>query len=253
MKIEDILENSSKRKTQTKPDIGQADFQPQQYDPIEPYNAHRERQQSQTSNNIQQRVASQGQTLQATSGLGSEEMARMLSRMRDIDADVDDVGYEREPTTDISRRVTTDNLPAVAGANLQAAGFQNPEWHKVSNLPGNMKQAIRTLGKRLFGAMTNTPTDEIFMIANLGGRGPNTQQEVNAVVNFMQQYGKDLGSGDIDFDTVIPGYTADIHQYSAGGIRWLLVQDQFGRYIYSWPEKDSISHVAGQQLTNKDR
>ena len=33
---------------------------------------------------------------------------------------------------------------------------------------------------------------------------------------------------------------ADIKQYSAGGIRWLMVRDEFGNYIYSWPENDSI-------------
>lgn len=141
---------------------------------------------------------------------------------------------------DVTQRVTTDNLPAVAGARLQAAGVQNPNWHKVANLPGNMSQAIRTLGRRLFRSMTSTPTDQIHMIANLGGVGPNTHQEVNAVVNWIQEHGQDLGPGDIDFDATIPGYSADIHQYTAGGIRWLLVQDQFGQYVYSWPESDSL-------------
>jgi hypothetical protein len=30
-----------------------------------------------------------------------------------------------------------------------------------------------------------------------------------------------------------------IPQYTAAGIRWLLVRDEFGNYIYSWPEQDS--------------
>jgi hypothetical protein len=183
--------------------------------------------------------ASQSDTLHRTQNIFNPDMADLLSRMRDIEVDPEDPGYPEEPTTDITTRVTTDNLPSVASANIQQSGMQSPEWHKVANLPGNMQRAIRTLGRKLFGSMTDTPTEDVYMIGNLGNRGPNTHQEVNAVINWIQEHGQDLGPGNIDFDNVIPGYTADIHQYTAGGIRWLLVQDQFGDYIYSWPESDS--------------
>jgi hypothetical protein len=39
----------------------------------------------------------------------------------------------------------------------------------------------------------------------------------------------------------MPGYTAETNQYTAGGIRWLLVRDFAGTYIYAWPEADSAS------------
>lgn len=202
------------------------------------------------------RKSSQANTQAKTAGLSTPRMADLLSRMRDIEGDADDewAGFdEPETSTDISTDVNTENLPAVAGQQLQAAGIQTPEFHKVSNLPGNMQRAIRSLGKQLFRSMTRTPTDDIWMIANLGGRGPNTPAEVNAVAGWARKNGEDLGPGDIDFDTSIPGYQADIHQYTAGGIRWLLVRDEFGTYIYSWPEDQSISHdqTDNTRLTNR--
>lgn len=256
MRIEDILEDTPRRRTttQTRPDVNVGpDLSGPDYQPLEPRREPRQDQQRSADPQVQRTAASQGTTLRATAGLANAEMARLLSRMRDMEADADDPGYPDSPAQEISTEVNVRNLPAVASARLQAAGFQNPDWHRVANLPGNMQQAIRTLGRRLFAAMTSTPTDEILMVANLGGRGPNTHQEVNAVVNFIQQHGQDLGAGDIDFDRIIPGYQADIHQYSAAGIRWLLVQDQFGRYVYSWPESDSRDGRVSQGLTQQTR
>ena len=196
------------------------------------------------------RKASQGDTLRATSNIRpSDDMRNMLNRMRDIETDPEDDGYpDQEVGTDLTTRVTTDNLPAVAGQALQAAGTSNPDWHQVANLPGNMSRAIRSLGKQLFRSFTSTSTDKIHMIGNVNGQGPNTTAEVNAVASWLRAHADDVATGDIDFDNSIPGYTADIKQYSAAGIRWLLVRDQFGNYIYSWPEQDSIQTANQRRL-----
>jgi hypothetical protein len=178
-------------------------------------------------------------------------MRDLLGRMRDIEADPDDPGYpDPDQDNQLAHRVDNRNLPAVAGQALDAGGVQSPQFHKVANLPGNMSRGIRTLGRHLFRSLTRTPTDDIWMIANLGGQGPNTRQEVNAVANWVRNHGDDLGDGDIDFDATIPGYNAEIRQYSAAGIRWLLVQDQFGNYIYSWPEQDSVDARNTRELGN---
>ena len=193
--------------------------------------------------------ASQSRTQQATGNINNPGMRDMLNRLRDIEADPDDPGYpDPDEANQVAHRVDTANLPAVAGQALTAGGVQNPEFHQVANLPGNMSRAIRTLGRHLFASMTRTPTDRIWMIANLDGQGPNTPQEVNAVAGWLRDNGEDLGDGDIDFAQSMPGYTADIHQYSASGIRWLLVHDQFGHYIYSWPENESTDNRNAPQL-----
>jgi hypothetical protein len=167
-------------------------------------------------------------------------MSDMLGRMRDIELDKDLEAYPDEPPETLpSVEVNTQNLPAVAGQALQAAGVQNPEFHQVANLPGNMADQIRQLGKSLFGSLTMTPTKRIHMIANLGGQGPNSSAEVNAVAGFLKKHGDDRGPGDIDFEQVMPGYKAQTHMYTAAGIRWMLVKDFAGQYIYCWPEEDS--------------
>jgi hypothetical protein len=194
--------------------------------------------------------ASQRDTQRATANIEpNQRMRDLLGRMRDIDADPDDVGYpDDEPEVLPDVRVTTQNLPAVAGQALQAAGVQDPKFHKVANLPGNMARAIRTLGKQLFREFTRTDTDDIWMLGNLNGQGPNTRAEVNAVAGFVRDQGEEVTAGDIDFDTSIPGYQAEIRQYTAMGIRWLLVRDEFGDYVYSWPESDSRTGANAPEL-----
>jgi hypothetical protein len=236
--FKDYLQEATKTKTKSKINIG-----PDLDTPVDQPLANREPEQPrQEPETPELRKSSQANTRAKTAGLSTPRMGDLLSRMRDIDADPEDdwAGFD-EPEPNIAVRVDTENLPAVAGQKLQAAGVQNPEFHKVSNLPGNMQRAIRSLGKQLFRSMTRTPTEDIWMIANLGGQGPNSSAEVNAVANWVRKTGEDLGPGDIDFDTSIPGYNANIHQYTAGGIRWLLVQDEFGNYIYSWPENQSVT------------
>lgn len=195
--------------------------------------------------------ASQRDTQRAAAGITpTDRMRDLMSRMRDIEADVDDPGYpDPEPPEELPQvQVNTENLPAVAGERLQAAGVQNPDFHQVANLPGNMNRAIRTLGRHLFRSLTRTPTEDVWMVGNLNGQGPNSRQEVNAVAGWVRDTGDQITDGDIDFDTTIPGYSADIQQWRAAGIRWLLVRDEFGDYVYSWPEGDSITPSGTDRL-----
>lgn len=195
------------------------------------------------------RQADQASTLRATANITpSDHMRDLLNRMQiDPEQDAaDDPGY---PNTE----VTAATLPAVVSKEMQAVGSQAPEFHQVANLPGNMSSAIRSLGRKLFAAMTTTPTDQIYMIGNVMGQGPNSSQEINAVTAWIKNTGQRRSSGDIDFERSIPGYRADIQQYTAGGIRWLLVSDEFGRYIYSWPESQSIDIKNTKSLAQTSR
>ena len=241
--LEEPPERPRKTTTKTKPDIKfDIPFQQDQDQPL----AHTDplddlkKKAGVDDTKVNLRKASQKDTLSKTSGLGTPDMSDMLGRMRDIELDKDLEPYQDEPPENLpSVDVNTQNLPAVAGQALQAAGVQNPEFHQVSNLPGNMADQIRQLGKSLFGSLTMTPTKRIHVVANLGGQGPNTTQEVNAVAGFLKKHGDDRGPGDIDFEQVMPGYKAQTHMYTAAGIRWMLVKDFAGQYIYCWPEEDS--------------
>jgi hypothetical protein len=245
--LEEPPERPRKTTTKTKPDVKfDIPFQQDQdhpvakADPIDDLKRNAGTDKSAPEVNI--RKASRTDTLNKTAGIGSDDMSDMLSRLRNIEVDKDLDAYPtepEEPETLPSTEVNNANLPAVAGQALQAAGVQNPEFHQVANLPGNMADQIRQLGKSLFGSLTMTPTKRIHVIANLGGQGPNTTQEVNAVAGFLKEHGDDRGPGDIDFENVMPGYKAQTHMYTAAGIRWMLVKDFAGQYIYCWPEADS--------------
>ena len=239
-----------KTQTKTKPKF---DYDPFQQKPDQPLaNRQDEPKGKQSDDPKGFRKASAASTRRAAGSVHpTDQMRDMLGRMRDIEIDPDLAPYpDDEPTLDVSVDVNTENLPAVAGEAIQAAGMSSPEFHQVARLPGNMSAMIRQLGKKLFGSMTSTPTEEIYMIGNLGGQGPNSRQEVNAVANFIQQNGEDMGPGDIDFNAIMPGYTAETHQFSAAGIRWLMVKDFAGQYIYAWPESDSKTPNSQAQLGN---
>ncbi len=226
-----------KTKTKTKPqaDLGRM-FEPQQDQPLIP-------QSEPAKPEPKINKVGQKRTLQKTQGINpTGQMRNMLGKMKNIELDTDLPAYPDpdEPETLPSTQVNNKNLPAIAGQALMAAGVQSPEFHQVANLPGNMLSMIRQLGRSLFSSFTKTPVSEIYVVANLGGQGPNTNREVQAVAGWLKKHGSDLGSGTVDFSKVMPGYDADIHQFSAAGARWMLVKDFGGQYIYSWPETDSL-------------
>jgi hypothetical protein len=243
--LEEPPERPRKTTTKTKPDIKfDIPFQQDQDHPLartDPLDDLKKKAGLGDEPKVNIKKAKQKDTLSRTAGIGSDDMADMLGKLRNIEVDRDLEAYpDEEPPEQLpSVEVNTANLPAVAGQALQAAGVQNPDFHQVANLPGNMADQIRQLGKSLFGSLTMTPTKRIHVVANLGGQGPNSSAEVNAVAGFLKDYGRDLGPGDIDFENVMPGYKAQTHMFTAAGIRWMLVKDFAGQYIYCWPEEDS--------------
>jgi hypothetical protein len=147
--------------------------------------------------------------------------------------------------------VIVTTLATTAQNALRKAGYLVPAFHQVAALPGNIQDQIRQLGRSLFKSMTITPTNKIFVVANLGGMGPNTNREVQSVANWIRDCGDDFGDGSIDFDRSIPGYEAETYMYTAAGIAWLLVRDFAGIYIYAWPENDSLFKIETNKLLEK--
>jgi hypothetical protein len=164
-----------------------------------------------------------------------------------------------EPEKEEEHLLKPEMLPAVivttlattASNALRRAGYLVPDFHQVAALPGNIQDQIRQLGRSLFKSMTITPTNKIFVVANLGGMGPNTNREVQSVANWIRDYGDDFGNGSINFDRSIPGYEAETYMYTAAGIAWLLIRDFAGIYIYAWPENDSLFKIETNKLLQK--
>lgn len=182
--------------------------------------------------------AGRAATQAATAGIQMPAAAGELLSRLNVPEVPDDEEAVPEP-------ITPANLPAVISKEIAATdpNAVNPEWHAVANLPGNTSRAIRTLGKALFGAFTKTPTQDIVMIGNLGGQGPNSERDIRSVANWVVEHGRPVDTAAIDFAQVMPGYVAETKQYTAGGARFMLVRDAFGTYIYAWPESDSLDTV----------
>lgn len=218
--------------------------------------------------------ATTAKTLDATSRIKpTKAMLDMMDRILDIELDDDLPSYEASCRTELEparnpQRYTDgvepkppENLPDVlvktttlattAEYALRKAGYVVPEFHQVAALPGNIKDQIRQLGRSLFKSMTVTPTNKIFVVANLGGQGPNSNREVQSVANWIRDNGEDYGDGSINFDRSIPGYEAETHMYTAAGITWLLVKDFAGQYIYAWPEQESLFKIEVNKLLQK--
>jgi hypothetical protein len=145
-------------------------------------------------------------------------------------------------------RVRPADVPMVLNNQLRTAGEQMPEWHTINNLPGYMQRAIRGMGRQMFGMMTRTPLEQIMTIANVDGQGPNTDAEMRAVANWLMQNGEDLGPVRIDHGRAIPGYEPDVHEFTAMGLRFHVVRDQMGQYIYAYPEQDARTPGAQGRL-----
>lgn len=191
-------------------------------------------------------TADASRTAEKTSGIALSPDAS--ERLKGFLTNHPDDGTDDEVGTDLEQRITNDEVPAVMNDALAIAGDIAPEWHMVANLPGNMKQAIRRLGKAIFDQYTSTPTDKIQMIGNLGGQGPNDPKEINAVAQWVNKHGEPVTDGEIDFSNIMPGYKANMKVYNVEGVQVMLVQDEYGQYIYAWPQDQS---KIGQQASSQ--
>jgi len=134
---------------------------------------------------------------------------------------------------------TASDVPAVISSAMQAAGVQTPEWHNVNNLPGFGDRNIRGMGRQVFSMFTSTPIELIQTIANVEGQGPNTDAEIRAVAGWLRDNAEDMGTVDVSHGMAIPGYKPDVKEYRANGIRFHLVRDPMGQYIYAYPDADA--------------
>lgn len=185
----------------------------------------------------------------------SDQMRDFLNRIQPgQDDEIDDIeaarraGLDRprEPRQELS--VRRDQVPAVIASAIQRAGVQNPEWHTINNLPGYMARNIRGMGRNLFGMFTRTPLEDIMTIANVQGQGPNSEAELRAVVGWLRDNADDLGSIEIDYGRAIPGYEPEVREFRTQGVRFHVVRDPMGHYVYAFPEQDAVNHQMPAEL-----
>lgn len=171
-------------------------------------------------------------------GMEDEISDEQAARNAGMDADADVGAVDTQPTDPTT-------LPAVISQAMMGEDDVNVEWSQVQHLPGYLSSPIRRLGRAVFAPYTNTSIEDIQVLANLGGNGPNEEVELNAVANFLKQSGTRNTEGEMNFQQIVDGYNADFKIYEAEGFTFMLVKDFAGNYIYSWPSADNTEMSGG--------
>ena len=172
----------------------------------------------------------------ASQHLGSLHGAGMEDEISDDEAlrrsGIDDVG----DTDDVGATPivpNTENLPAVIRHDVALTGEHiEPEWHQVKHLPGYFQSAIRALGRSVFRQFTETPIEDIQVLTTLGNI--NSEHEVTGMMDWIRRNGARDDATKIDFDQIMPGYSADASFWRTKDYEFLLVHDFAGYYIYGW-------------------
>ncbi len=164
--------------------------------------------------------------------LSTSELANVRDDV-DVNADYEVDPRSNPPGTDL----------AVISREIANFGDIEPEWHAVKNLPGYMSNAIRAMGRIVFGQFTDTPIEEINVIANLQGNGPNSDTELAVVARYMRKYGQLDQEMSLDFEQTMPGYTGDVKIYKTNNYTFCVVVDFMGKYVYAWPSKDEVRAI----------
>jgi hypothetical protein len=194
--------------------------------------------------------ASAASTRAKTSAMNpSAQMRDMMNRISP-DAGGNEPELADEPVDQQNAIVarTARDVPAAVSSALQAAGTSVPEWHTVNNLPGYRQQNVRGMGRSIFSMFTRTPLEQIQTIANVDGQGPNTDAEMRAVGNFLRQNAEDMGEVELSHGQAIPGYHPDVKEYRINGVRFHVVRDPMGQYIYAYPDSDSTTNTNNTRL-----
>jgi hypothetical protein len=142
------------------------------------------------------------------------------------------------PNQTPSAPTTAENLPMVIAHELTTRNHQQypddwqPHWTMVKHLPGYLQNAIRSMGRAVFGQFTNTPIENIQVMAS-----PmiNSDTDLNRMAAFIKTNGIKDDQAVVDFMQNIPNYQAEVALYKLANYEFLLVRDFAGHYIYGWP------------------
>lgn len=142
----------------------------------------------------------------------------------------------------------TENLPAVVKQDLITdAGRIIPQWHVVRNLPAYLLEPIRIIGRQALNSFTRTDIEEIVMNSTLS----NAEEEVRGLMKWITENGTYIRQPEKELMTFAglfdhmdaEAYEANVKLFQVASQDFLLIRDNFGHYIYSWPTKDRVMNV----------
>lgn len=133
--------------------------------------------------------------------------------------------------------VTPENLPQVINQamfdpNREGAppAVAPPKWHMVKQLPGYMQAGIRAMGRMVFSPFTDTPIEDIQVMASM-----LDERDVRVMADWIRNNGVKDDEATITAEEILPGYGAQIQVWNAEDCTFMLVKDHAGSYIYGWP------------------
>ncbi|WP_069052838.1 hypothetical protein [Bosea sp. RAC05] len=205
-----------------------------------------------------------------------EAMARaaaLMANMPQVDDEIDDaqarrfaqrrraevVGVPEMPVEPVPPP-PPQNLPARVERNVFARDPDwvpppaDVQWLTIYDTPRYYQNSIRAFGRFVFRtfpcfvnheeqatAAGHDPLGSIALLANMGPTGPNSQRELDQVAAWVSRNGRVVDATEIQFPTVIPGYTPRIIVAVTETETLLLVDEKRERgapmdamYIYRW-------------------
>ena len=137
------------------------------------------------------------------------------------------------------------NLPAIFSNKLAiSAGEFFPKWHLVRHLPAYLSEPIRAIGRIALTSFTRMDMENI----RLTGSNIASEAEIGEMMSWIRNNGTYVEQPDkerMTFSGLLDGsqgqgYEALVKLYEVDGVDFLLVRDNHGKYIYSWPTKDRV-------------
>jgi hypothetical protein len=150
-----------------------------------------------------------------------------------------------DTTPEPAGTANAQNLPAIFSNKLViAAGEFYPKWHLVRHLPAYLSEPIRAVGRIALTSFTRTDMENI----RLTGSNIASEAQVGEMMSWIRNNGTYVEQPDkerMNFAGLLNGsrgqeYEALVKLYEVDGVDFLLVRDEHGKYIYSWPTKDRV-------------
>jgi hypothetical protein len=164
----------------------------------------------------------------------------------DLEMNAPQLNYE--PTLALGQDTDTDttdlaiNAPTDAETTEIAQRIHDIEWVNMLDLPGNMSQTIRNLGRRVFNAFGEQDFEFIDVVSSI----THDEEDLDVISGLVRQFGVPVQKDAlIDFQDTIPGYMAHAGVWTFGTQYYMFIKDAMGEYIYTWDNRttNKLQHI----------
>ena len=184
-------------------------------------------------------------------GVAMERIAVLFNNPNAFNDTISDAEARRNQGRVIVNDITPEtvanphNLPAIFNTKLAiATGEFFPKWHLVRNLPAYLAQPIRAIGRIALASFTHTDMENVRLTAS----NISSEAEIREMMSWIRSNGVYVEQPDkerMNFAGLLNGrgaqeYEAVVKLFEVDGVDFLLVSDNHGKYIYSWPTRDRI-------------